>query len=148
MVFGISVPEDKILAGVSQLRRLSLLIGLISVAVVSAMLLAVINRLVLRPLGGEPEVAAEIAHQVAQGDLTTLVRLQAGDRHSLMAALASMQQQLRQMVAEIRDSSEFVPTLPAKLPKGIWTYPNALKIRLLRWQKLPPASSVCMKQYG
>ena len=116
--FGISVPEDKILAGVSQLRRLSLLIGLISVAVVSAMLLAVINRLVLRPLGGEPEVATEIAHQVAQGDLTTLVRLQAGDRHSLMAALASMQQQLRQMVAEIRDSSEFVSDASGEIAKG------------------------------
>ncbi len=116
--FAISVPEDKILAEVRKLRNLSILIGLISVAVVSAMLLYVVNKLIIRPLGGEPDTAVEIARRVAEGDLTTQVSLQRGDQHSMLYALHQMQEQLRGIVTEIRVSSEFVSDASGEIAKG------------------------------
>ncbi|MBC3933895.1 methyl-accepting chemotaxis protein [Undibacterium sp. CY7W] len=116
--FAISVPEDKILAEVRKLRNLSILIGLISVAVVSAMLLYVVNKLIIRPLGGEPDTAVEIARRVAEGDLTTQVSLQRGDQHSMLYALHQMQEQLRGIVADIRVSSEFVSDASGEIAKG------------------------------
>jgi CHASE3 domain sensor protein len=59
----------------------------------------VITAGVLRQLGGEPRVAAQVVQAVAAGDLSTPVPLRAGDTGSLMARLAQMQSSLAQVVA-------------------------------------------------
>ncbi len=116
--FVISVPEDKILADVHYLRNTAILIGIFSVLVVSAILTFVINRLVIAPLGGEPDVAVKIAKSVAEGDLTTVVSLKPGDNSSMLHALHGMQQQLTSMVTHIRDSSEFVSNASGEIAMG------------------------------
>ncbi|MBI1771468.1 MAG: methyl-accepting chemotaxis protein, partial [Burkholderiales bacterium] len=116
--FVISVPENKILADVRYLRNTATLIGVFSVLVVSAILSFVINKLVIAPLGGEPDVAVNIARNVAEGDLTTVVTLKPGDRSSMLYALQGMQQQLTGMVTHIRDSSEFVSNASGEIAMG------------------------------
>ncbi|MDP1978409.1 methyl-accepting chemotaxis protein [Undibacterium sp.] len=116
--FVISVPEDKILADVNYLRNTAILIGIFSVLVVSAILTFVINKLVIAPLGGEPDVAVGIAKSVAEGDLTTMVTLKPGDNSSMLYALHGMQQQLKTMVTHIRDSSEFVSNASGEIAMG------------------------------
>ncbi|PXX45111.1 methyl-accepting chemotaxis protein [Undibacterium pigrum] len=116
--FVISVPEDKILADVNYLRNTAIFIGIFSVLVVSAILTFVINKLVIAPLGGEPDVAVGIAKSVAEGDLTTVVTLKPGDNSSMLYALHGMQQQLKTMVTHIRDSSEFVSNASGEIAMG------------------------------
>ncbi|MFZ6741929.1 methyl-accepting chemotaxis protein [Undibacterium sp. JH2W] len=116
--FVISVPENKILADVNYLRNTAIMIGVLSVLVVSAILTFVINKLVIAPLGGEPDVAVNIARSVAEGDLTTVVTLKQGDRSSMLYALHGMQQQLTSMVTHIRDSSEFVSNASGEIAMG------------------------------
>ncbi len=116
--FVINVPEDKILQEVHALRNTAILLGLLSVVIVSGVLVYVIKRLVLQPLGGEPDVAMEITSRVAQGDLCNQVPVAANDGHSMMYALHSMQDQLTDMVRHIRDSSEFVSHAANEIATG------------------------------
>jgi len=56
---------------------------------------------VRRELGGEPVYARTVANAIATGDLTQLVTLDGNDRCSLLAALATMQDNLRQLVGTL-----------------------------------------------
>ncbi|WP_265945533.1 methyl-accepting chemotaxis protein [Dechloromonas sp. A34] len=56
---------------------------------------------VRRELGGEPAYARQVANAVAIGDLTQPITLGRGDSSSLLAALATMQEQLRQLVSTL-----------------------------------------------
>lgn len=116
--FVINVPEDKILQEVHDLRNTAILLGLLSVIIVSGVLVYVIKRLVLQPLGGEPDVAMAITSRVAQGDLCNVVPLANDDQRSMMYALHSMQAQLTDMVRHIRDSSEFVSHAANEIATG------------------------------
>jgi methyl-accepting chemotaxis protein len=114
----VSVPKDRVLAGVRSLRNIALGIGAGSLLLVSLALVLVLDRLVLRPLGGEPTRAAGVARAVAAGDLTEPIALQPGDRGSLMSALRDMQQQLAQVVTRVRDNAEGVSTAAGEIAQG------------------------------
>src|SRR4029079_11526675 len=58
----------------------------------------VISRGLRRQLGGEPGYAGDVGRQVAGGDLTVDVRLDSGDRTSLLSAMQEMIANLRAMV--------------------------------------------------
>ena len=77
-----------------------------------------ITRQLLRQLGGEPGAAAVVAKAVADGDLTTRIRLRTGDTDSLMARLDSMQHSLARAVANVREGSENVATASAQIAQG------------------------------
>ena len=116
--FAATVPDDTILAGVRQLRIESLVLGLISVVLVSLGLAVALNRLVLRPIGGEPDDAAAMAARVAQGDLSQPIHLHANDSTSLMAQLQQMQGSLASVVANVRQGAEGVATASAQISQG------------------------------
>ncbi len=61
-----------------------------------------LKRLVLAPLGGEPEDATAAARRIALGELTREVTAARWDSTSLLAAMRDMQEGLRGMVREIR----------------------------------------------
>ncbi|HEY8906577.1 MAG TPA: methyl-accepting chemotaxis protein, partial [Rhodoferax sp.] len=66
----------------------------------TALLLAVligfwIWRSLMRQLGGEPHVATDAANKIAQGDLSKQLRVRPGDSSSLMAAMKTMSEALR-----------------------------------------------------
>ena len=78
----------------------------------------VITGQLLRQLGGEPSVAADVARGVAEGDLTTRIELRAGDAESLMARLSAMQRGLIAAVSDVRSGSQNVATASAQIAAG------------------------------
>jgi methyl-accepting chemotaxis protein len=65
---------------------------------------ALMVRGLLAKLGGEPEYAANIAHAIADCDLTVHVETRPGDNTSLLAAMKSMQGSLSQVIRNVNDS--------------------------------------------
>ncbi len=98
---------------------ISLVAGLLGVALVAGALLAwFISRGLTRQLGCEPQQAVQVARAVAAGDLTTAIRLRAGDDTSLMASLMAMQTGLASAVRQVRDGSENVATSSSQIASG------------------------------
>ncbi len=66
----------------------------------------VMIRGLLRQLGGEPEQAALIAHNISLGKLDNPIRVKPDDSVSLMAAMKNMQQQLHERIALDRKEAD------------------------------------------
>jgi methyl-accepting chemotaxis protein len=77
-----------------------------------------LTRGMARQLGGEPAHAANLARNVADGDLSAHIELKAGDSTSLMAQLAAMQDSLSQVVSNVRQNAEGVATASAQIAQG------------------------------
>ena len=77
-----------------------------------------IARGVLRELGGEPAEAARIVKRIASGDLREPVRLVPGDSSSLLAAIADMQQKLRDMIASVVDSAGHLSSMSEDIARN------------------------------
>jgi methyl-accepting chemotaxis protein len=73
---------------------------------------------VRRQLGGDPECAKDIVHQVANGNLNTAVPLQHRDRSSLLYAINSMQQRLTTVLLDVRRTVGAVSSSAAELASG------------------------------
>jgi len=117
-MFVATVPVDEVQAGVTAVRWWAVVLAVISIVLVSLSLLWALDRLVLRPLGGEPGAAAAVADRVAKGDLSQDVALRAGDNTSLMAQLQRMQQGLRDVVSHVRQSAQGVASASAEISQG------------------------------
>ncbi|WP_159590455.1 methyl-accepting chemotaxis protein [Hydrogenophaga sp. BPS33] len=116
--FAATVPQDRILAEVRALNLTAAVLGLASIVAVSFGLLWALQRLVLRPLGGEPAEAVAVSARVARGDLGQPVPVKAGDTHSLMAQLAVMQKDLAGVVGRVRRGAEAVASASAEISQG------------------------------
>ena len=116
--FVTTMADNKVLAGANQMRNLALVIGTIGILAVLLGLNALMNKLVLRPIGGEPDKATEIAGQVAQGNLTGRIDLAANDSSSVLSQLKHMQASLMQVVSAVRSGSEGVATASAEIAQG------------------------------
>nr|WP_199065412.1 methyl-accepting chemotaxis protein [Chromobacterium sp. ASV5] len=86
----------------------------------AAMLLAVFlfHQLYLsitHQLGGEPFYVQGVVDQLAHGRLNLEVKLRDGDRDSLLAAIDVMRRQLRQTVAQLRDTADGMDQASAQL---------------------------------
>jgi len=60
-----------------------------------------ITRALMKQLGGEPDVAANIANRIAAGDLTAKIELKAGDTTSLMASMEHMSKTIQALLADV-----------------------------------------------
>lgn len=58
-------------------------------------------------LGGEPGDVVTIAKQIAQGNLSNQIKLQSGDKESLLATVKLMQQELQRIVSQLQQQVEF-----------------------------------------
>ncbi|MCK9817575.1 chemotaxis protein [Pseudomonas chlororaphis] len=74
-----------------------------------------VTRSVTRPLGGEPDAAAQVLSQIAQGDLTIDVPVAARDTASLMRSMQQMQGSLNGMVKHIAASVDRVASSSEEL---------------------------------
>ena len=68
--------------------------------VLASVIFFYVSRSLLSQLGGEPEAAADIAKQIASGNLSTSIKLSRGDTTSIMAAMLHMQQTLRSVIED------------------------------------------------
>lgn len=114
----VTLPEKEVMARVSSLRNTAGVLSVLSLISVCVTLVIVIDRLVIRPLGGEPRHAIAIAQNIAAGDLSTEVAGSGREQDSMMAAIGSMQSQLRQIVARIRAISDAVSVASAEIAEG------------------------------
>ena len=101
----------------SNTSKLMLLIALLS-TVLGAGVAFFLTRSITRQLGGEPEYAAAIAHEIADGNLAVQVQLRPGDTTSLLATMQMMRDSLAQVVARVRQGSEAVATASAQIAQG------------------------------
>jgi methyl-accepting chemotaxis protein len=99
--FGIFV--DDIDAAFWRLAWQFLGVGLLVVLVTTALALSM-SRSIYRSLGGEPAYATEVARAIAAGDLSRPVLGRFGPQ-SLLAAVATMQTSLREMIVGIQNGS-------------------------------------------
>ncbi|MBI3149127.1 MAG: cache domain-containing protein [Betaproteobacteria bacterium] len=65
-----------------------------------------IRRAILGRLGGEPDYAAKIVKEIADGNLTVDVRLDDGDQSSLLANMKAMKESLSRAIAEVHGAAE------------------------------------------
>ena len=65
-----------------------------------------ITRSLVRQLGGEPTYVAEVANQVAQGNLTVDVQTRTGDTDSVLRAMKNMVTKLSDVVTDVNNSAE------------------------------------------
>ena len=77
-----------------------------------------ITRDLSRALGAEPSDLAEVASQVAAGDLSVRLPVCGDDTSSVMAAMARMQAALIEVVSSVRSGSESVATASAEIAQG------------------------------
>jgi len=97
----------------------ALVIALLAVTLLLGIGLSLlITRRLIGQLGGEPGEAAEVARAVAEGDLSTHIRLRPGDSTSVMARLATMQRGLAEAVSKVRQGSENVAISSAQIAQG------------------------------
>ena len=104
-------------AAYERARTVMLIIG--SLALLTSLVAAVlITRGVVRELGCEPEHAAEIAAQIAAGNLAVQIDTQPGDSQSLLFAMRSMRDSLAQIVTQVHASTETISTAASQIAAG------------------------------
>ncbi|APW39934.1 hypothetical protein RD110_24265 [Rhodoferax koreense] len=89
--------------------------------VLAAVLLGVgllITRSLLRELGGEPGLAAQLAGRMAQGDLSTKIEVKPGDTASLLHAMRSMRDSIAGIVAEVRTGTDAIAAASSQIASG------------------------------
>lgn len=79
----------------------SIVVGVITTIILIGVMW-LISRNLLRQLGTEPRRAAEIARNIAHGNLANDIRPNKGDTSSLLAAMREMQDGLRQIIGDTR----------------------------------------------
>ncbi|NHQ91549.1 methyl-accepting chemotaxis protein [Janthinobacterium lividum] len=94
-----------------------LVIGGALMLVVGA-LAALMLRRILGQLGGEPDYAAAIVAQIAQGDLTTQIDTRPGDTSSLLMAIKAMRDNLAHLVSQVRTDAESISTASGEIASG------------------------------
>lgn len=115
---GVVAPVSQVMAASTRQLMWAVILMVVSVLLVGAVLGMLFSRKVLRPIGGEPVEAAHIALAVADGKLDNRIAVKSGDSSSLFFALHTMQSQLRQIVGQIKDSSESVRQGAGEIASG------------------------------
>ena len=77
-----------------------------------------ISRGLLRQLGGEPQQAARLADQMAQGDLTATIHTRPRDTTSLVHSMRSMRDSIAAIVGEVRTGTEAIAAASGQIASG------------------------------
>lgn len=106
--------QQEALAEVEQMLWTLFFAALIVLVIASGVCMLIV-RGVTRTLGGEPEYAAAVVHRVAEGDLSSTIKVPLNDKSSLLSSIAVMQQKLRQMITEVGNYSDQVAAASTQL---------------------------------
>ena len=104
----------------AEVRQATWLLGVLVVIslLVASVVGYIIVRTLTRQLGGEPAQAQALAAAIAGGDLTSKVALRPGDNSSMLASLSLMQNRLRDIVSQIKDTSASVALASDEIARG------------------------------
>ena len=113
-VIGSGVYVDTVDAVIAQ-RIVAFSIGSVIVAVFLLMIGWLITRGILMQLGGEPAYAADIAHRIAEGDLSVEITMRDSDTPSLLHALKMMRDKIAAIVGKVHQGAEGVASASADI---------------------------------
>ncbi len=116
--FVATIPSSEMLAEVHRLRDWALMLGLLSIVGVSLVLGWSLDRMVLRPIGGEPADAMAVAQRIAAGDLSQSAAGRNPGPDSLMTQLQAMQASLVRLVSRVRVGAQAVAAASAEISSG------------------------------
>ncbi|WP_310565661.1 methyl-accepting chemotaxis protein [Hydrogenophaga sp.] len=105
------------LAQVLAIERGMLLGGLLATAVATACAVWIVLS-VYRQLGGEPHFVVKLMQRMGEGNLASDIRLRPGDTRSMLANIKGMQENLRQVVADVRDRAHSVEATCSEIEGG------------------------------
>jgi methyl-accepting chemotaxis protein len=95
------------------------LIGAALFALVLCLVAAtLVTRSILRQLGAEPEYAANVVRQIAEGNLRVHVNAEGADEQSLIHAMSGMRESLARIVGQVRASSDSIATGSNQIASG------------------------------
>jgi len=77
-----------------------------------------ISRSLIRQLGGEPDYAAQIAGQIAAGELSAPIDVRNGDQSSLIFEMKNMRDSLVNIVAQVRSGTDTIATASSEIATG------------------------------
>jgi methyl-accepting chemotaxis protein len=75
-------------------------------------------RTILRQIGGEPDYARRILHDMAKGDLSLKIQANSDADHSVLAAMREMGNGLAELIANIRTVSENIAIASQQITSG------------------------------
>ncbi|MBC3933906.1 methyl-accepting chemotaxis protein [Undibacterium rugosum] len=108
---------DEAKSAFSSATRWMLLLG--ALATVGGIAAAIfISRSLLKQLGGEPDYAAQIAGQIAAGELTAPIDISQGDNDSLVVEMKKMRDSLVHIVAQVRSGTDTIATASSEIATG------------------------------
>jgi len=99
----------------AKLAMLALVVVAFGLGIAAAL---TITRSVMHQIGGEPAYAKTVVSEIAQGNLAVHVALRHGDTDSVLAAMKAMCERLRDVVAQVRNSSDSIATGSAEIATG------------------------------
>lgn len=100
-------------------RASVLIIGLTIASALCAIALGIVlTRWLMRQMGSEPADVAHIAHSIAAGDLSLPIDASRAPPHSVISAMAHMQDSLRRIVSSVRASSDHIATGSSQIHLG------------------------------
>jgi methyl-accepting chemotaxis protein len=98
---------------------LTLMLGLVVASLGAGLALGfIITRALTRQLGGEPAEVAQVASQIADGDLTVEVELRQDDSRSVLYAMKTMRDSLGGIVGQVRVGTDTIATASAEIASG------------------------------
>jgi len=100
----------------TSLKTVALMV--VAVCLLLSAIVLTVNRSLHRTIGGSPEYAAEVAMKIAGKDLSIKVQTDAGDNHSLLFAMRTMQENLAHMIGDIRGSAQTIAAASSQIATG------------------------------
>jgi methyl-accepting chemotaxis protein len=96
-----------IVDAVDKVQNVLLMSGILT-AILSVLIAFIITRIIMKQLGGEPDVIADIAQKIAEGDLT--MNLESGRKQDIgvFAAMKTMTEKLKEVVADVKSAADNV----------------------------------------
>ncbi len=116
-IIGSGVYVDTVQAVVQE-RMVSFSLGALVLAGLLVLLGWFISRSILGQLGGEPAYAAEIAHRLAEGDLSVPIQIRDTSQPNLLHAIESMRDKIALMVGQIHQGASAVASASAQIANG------------------------------
>ncbi len=116
--FVVTLPNHEVLKDVRNLQWIAFVLGLLSILLTCVGLAIAVNRLVLRPLGGEPADANALAARVSRGDLSQAIHVRPNDNHSLVSQLRLMQNGLVDIISQVRQGADSVAMASSQISAG------------------------------
>ncbi|MEP3349095.1 MAG: methyl-accepting chemotaxis protein [Marinomonas sp.] len=111
----VSVTQNELInRGANNQLISSLIIGLVCFVIACAILLVVMNRLVLKPVGGAPEDIAKLIEKMATGDLTAKLTPSSKDT-GIYRSLVTLSNQLSSLVSNSLNISDSVSSSSQEL---------------------------------